>query len=134
MLERPKKVVVVDDDVSIRHSLSSLLRSMGYDSHVFESAEEYLAADIVEDTACIISDVKMSGISGIEMYERLVATGDAPAAIFISAFPTEAVRSRARASGALVLLEKPINADAVDHWVSVATEVRHISNTRPKRK
>jgi FixJ family two-component response regulator len=87
---------------------------------MYESAEEFLASGQAAHTSCLISDIRMPGMSGIEMHERLRAQGHAPATIFISAYPTPALQAKAASNGALVLLQKPYQATALTHWLSVA--------------
>lgn len=113
-------VSIVDDDLAVRRALGSLVRSLGWEARLFESAEAFLASGEAADTACLISDIRMSGMSGVEMHERLVAQGKAPTTIFISAYPTPALLARATGNGALVLLQKPYQASAMTHWLSVA--------------
>lgn len=113
-------VSIVDDDLAVRRALGSLVRSLGWEARLFESAEAFLGSGEAAATACLISDIRMSGMSGVEMHERLVAQGAAPATIFISAYPTPALQARATGNGALVLLQKPYQASAMMHWLSVA--------------
>ncbi|MDR5883802.1 response regulator [Caballeronia sp. LZ032] len=113
-------VSIVYDDLAVRRALGSLVRSLGWEARLFESAEAFLASGEAAATACLISDIRMSGMSGVEMHERLVAQGAAPATIFISAYPTPALQARATDNGALVLLQKPYQASAMMHWLSVA--------------
>jgi FixJ family two-component response regulator len=113
-------VSIVDDDQAVRRALGSLVRSLGWEARLFESAEAFLASGEAAATACLISDIRMSGMSGVEMHERLVAQGVAPATIFTSAYPTPALQARATGSGALVLLQKPYPPSAMMHWLSVA--------------
>jgi FixJ family two-component response regulator len=87
---------------------------------LYESAEEFLSSGQVAHTSCLISDIRMPGMSGIEMHERLRAHGHAPPTIFISAYPTPALQAKAASNGALVLLQKPYQAAALTHWLSVA--------------
>lgn len=87
---------------------------------MFESAEEFLASGQAAHTSCLISDVRMPGMSGIEMHECLLARGHAPATIFISAYPTPALQAKAVSNGALVLLQKPYNSAVILHWLSIA--------------
>jgi FixJ family two-component response regulator len=113
-------VSIVDDDSAVRVALSSLIRSLGWHARMYESAEEFLASGQAAHTSCLISDIRMPGMSGIEMHERLRAQGHAPATIFISAYPTPALQAKAASNGALVLLQKPYQATAMTHWLSVA--------------
>jgi FixJ family two-component response regulator len=87
---------------------------------MYESAEEFLSSGQAAHTACLISDIRMPGMSGIEMHERLRAPGHAPAAIFISAYPTPSLKAKAMSNGALVLLQKPYPTAVMTHWLSVA--------------
>ena len=87
---------------------------------MFASAEEFLQSGKLAETSCLISDIMMPGMSGIEMHERMLALGYAPPTIFITAFPAADLKAKAMANGALAVLEKPIDADAIAHWLGVA--------------
>ncbi|MFM0202529.1 response regulator [Paraburkholderia fungorum] len=89
-------------------------------ARMVESAEEFLASGQAAHTSCLISDIRMPGMSGIEMHERLRAQGHAPATIFTSAYPTPALQAKAASNGALVLPQKPYQATAMTHWHSLA--------------
>jgi FixJ family two-component response regulator len=102
-------ISIVDDDESFRQATASLIRSIGYATAAFASAEEFLQSDHVHDTACLISDVQMPGMSGIELQNRLIARGHRLPVIFITAFPEEKVRRRALEAGALCFLSKPFS-------------------------
>jgi FixJ family two-component response regulator len=119
-LQTTPVISIVDDDKAVRLALGSLVRSLGWQAHMFESAEEFLRSGEVASTSCLIADVCMPGMSGVEMHERLLAQGHAPATIFISAYPTPSLHSKAASNGALVLLQKPYYAAAMTHWLSVA--------------
>jgi FixJ family two-component response regulator len=119
-LETTPVVSIVDDDEAVRFSLSNLVLSLGWETRVYESAEKFLASGEVASTACLISDIRMPGMSGIEMHEALVAQGDVPPTIFISAYPTPSVQAKVAGSGALALVEKPYSAELIKHWLSVA--------------
>jgi FixJ family two-component response regulator len=113
-------VSIVDDDEGSRLALSNFVRSLGFQVRLYESAEEFLTSGSVVDAACLISDICMPGMSGIDMYEQLLAHGYAPPTIFVSAYPTPSLRARAAATGALVLLEKPYSGTIMMHWLSIA--------------
>ena len=102
-------VSIVDDDRSIRRATRSLVRSLGWEVRVYESGEEFLDADLIMDVACIISDVQMKGITGLEMYEALLERGPAPPVIFITAFPSETTREQAMKLGAICVFSKPVD-------------------------
>jgi FixJ family two-component response regulator len=97
----------VDDGASVRAAMQSLLRSLGFVAFVFESAEDFLRSPRVDDSSCLISDVQMPGMSGLDLQDCLIAQGTHIPTIFITAFPEQNIRSRAQASGALGFLEKP---------------------------
>lgn len=122
-MQKMPVISIVDDDQAVRRALGSLVRSMGWEARMFESAEEFLASGEAVDTSCLISDIRMTGMSGVEMHERLVAQGQAPATIFISAYPTPSLQARAVGNGALVLLQKPYQPSVMTHWLSVAVGV-----------
>ncbi|AWV05499.1 response regulator (plasmid) [Burkholderia sp. JP2-270] len=106
-------VSIVDDDESVRVATSSLVRSLGWTARLYASAEQFLAADGMGDVCCIISDVQMPGMSGLEMYRRLVDSGIVLPVIFISAFASDTVRRQALDIGALCVLGKPVDAAEV---------------------
>ena len=120
ILEVTTVISIVDDDEDVRLGLGSLVRSLGWEARMFGSAEEFLASGEAAATSCLISDIRMSGMSGLKMHERLVAQGHSPATIFISAYPTPALHERAASSGALVLLGIPSRAVVIAHWLSIA--------------
>jgi len=106
-------VSIVDDDASVRAAMASLVRSLGFDALAFDSAEEFLRSPRVDDSACLITDVQMPGMSGLDLQNRLIALGRRIPIIFITAFPEPAIRSRAEAGGALAFLEKPWSGSAL---------------------
>lgn len=106
-------VSIVEDDESVREAIESLIRSMGWAVLTFDSADAFLDSGAVSTTQCIISDVTMPGMSGIEMHAKLLSQGCAPPTIFITAYPTARDESAALANGALAYLEKPVDSDIV---------------------
>jgi FixJ family two-component response regulator len=113
-------VSIVDDDEAVRLGTASLVRSLGRHTRLFASAEEFLQSGQIAETSCLISDVRMPGMSGIAMHDRILALGYAPPTIFMTAFPTAGLKEKALANGALAVLEKPVDADAIAHWLGVA--------------
>jgi len=103
-------IAIVDDDVSVRIALSSLLRSYGYTADAYESADSLLGAGALGDYHCIISDLQMPGMSGIELLEQLRRQGNRLPLILITAFPEAALRDRALQAGAICFLSKPFQA------------------------
>ena len=106
-------VSIVDDDESVRAAMESLARSLGFVAFAFESAEDFLRSPRVDDSACLITDVQMPGMSGLALQDRLIEQGRRIPIIFITAFPEEASRIRAEAGGALAFLEKPLGSGAM---------------------
>jgi FixJ family two-component response regulator len=87
-------ISIVDDDDSVREATKFLVRSLGYTAATFASAEEYLRSDLVRDTSCLITDVKMPGMSGVELQGRLIADDRRIPVIFVTGFPEEDPRTR----------------------------------------
>src|SRR5512141_573042 len=106
-------VAVIDDDESVRESLPDLLREFGFAVHAFSSAEEFLASDNVGETRCLILDVAMSGMTGLDLQCELKSRGHQIPIIFITAQKDEAVRSRAFEQGAAEFLLKPFSDTAL---------------------
>lgn len=117
-------VCVVDDDESIRVSVGSLIRSLGYASHAFASAEAFLSSAEAAAADCLITDVQMPGLNGIDLQKALVARGDAPPVIFITAFPQERIRRQAMEGGALSFLAKPCDGDVLARTIEEALSAR----------
>jgi len=114
-------VSVVDDDSSVRESLQGLLRSVGFAVKVFASAEAFLNSDSLRDTNCLILDVRMPGMNGIELHRHLVASHCAMPVIFITAHGSdEEVRARALRDGAVDYLIKPFSEEALLNAIHAA--------------
>jgi FixJ family two-component response regulator len=106
-------ISIVDDDESIREATKGLVRSLGYQAVTFASAEEFLQSDSVDDTSCLITDVQMPGLSGMDLQRGLIARGAKMPTIFITAFPEEGTRLRALAAGAFGYLGKPFSEESL---------------------
>jgi FixJ family two-component response regulator len=113
-------ISIVDDDDSIREGTRGLVRSLGYRAAAFASAEEFLRSDSLDETACLITDVRMPGVTGIELQRRLIAQGHLVPTIFISAFPEETARRSALAAGAVGFLNKPFSEESLVHCLETA--------------
>ena len=104
---------VVDDDESVREALESLLKSTGYRVELFASAEEFLSSSLSEETDCLIADMRMGGMSGLELQAELSARDTRLPIVFITAHDDEHVRARALCAGAVEVLIKPFSEDAL---------------------
>ena len=102
-------IAIVDDDESFRRATTSFVRSLGYGTASFNSAEAFLKSEHVSDADCLITDVQMPGMTGIELQDRLIAQGRYLPVIFITAFPEMRARAQALASGAIGFLAKPFD-------------------------
>jgi len=104
-------IAIVDDDEAVREATKTLVRSLGYNASTFGSAEEFLKSKQFSNTSCIITDLQMPGLSGLDLQDLLIARGHRFPIIFITGFPDENVRARAMKAGAVAFLTKPVNAD-----------------------
>jgi FixJ family two-component response regulator len=106
-------ISVIDDDASVRAATARLLTSMGFAAHVFASANEFLASPRLKDTLCIVADVEMPGMSGLELQDHLISHGANIPVIFVTAFPEDRIRERAMKGGAVCFLSKPFDEAAL---------------------
>jgi FixJ family two-component response regulator len=113
-------VSIVDDDESVRLATASLVRSLGWPTRLFASAEAFLQSAQIGETSFLISDVRMPGLSGIEMHDQMLKLGYAPPTVFITAFPAVAQRAKMQTEGVLAILEKPVDAAVMSHWLTLA--------------
>jgi FixJ family two-component response regulator len=108
-LTKVATISIIDDDAAVCKAIQSLLRSLGYRVAAFSSAEDFLASEYLHDTACLITDLHMPGLNGLELQEQLIAGGFRMPLIFITAHPTEAARTQAINAGAISLIGKPFS-------------------------
>jgi len=121
-------ISVIDDDASVRAATNNLLSSHGYLVHTFASAEEFLQSACLNDSSCVIADVQMSAMSGLDLLTHMRAQGNAAPFVFITAFPEDSVRARALKAGAVGFLAKPFAGTALINCVEAAVN-RHHSGT-----
>ena len=112
MLKAPV-ISIVDDNESVREATKGLIRSLGYNAEAFASAEEYLRSDCVSESACLITDLHMPGMSGTDLQDRLIADGRRVPMIFMTAYFEEKVRARVLDAGAVAFLRKPFDDEAL---------------------
>lgn len=106
-------ISIVDDDEDYRAAMALLARSLGFAVETFSSAAEFLASPCLLQTACLIADINMPGMTGVELHRRLVKGGHAIPTILITAYPDDAVRTRAIADGVTAYLTKPCSDAAL---------------------
>jgi FixJ family two-component response regulator len=106
-------ISIIDDDESVREATKSLVRSLGYKAAVFASAEEYLQSNWLDDSSCLITDLHMPGMSGVDLQDRLIADGRQIPMIFVTAYYEEKVRDRVLDAGAYGFLRKPFNDESL---------------------
>jgi len=115
MKNKPEAISIVDDDASVCRGLAALVRSLGYPARTFGSGQEFLDSDALAHTACLISDVRMPGMNGIELQARLAAEGHRIPIIFIAANPDPGVMRQALSAGAIAFHTKPFDEE---HFIS----------------
>lgn len=113
-------ISVVDDDQSMRDATSRLVRSLGLAVATFASAEDFLESDRIEDTSCLITDVQMPGLGGVELQNRLIADGRLMPIIGVTAFPEESIRRQMLEAGAVGFLSKPFNDECLIDCITTA--------------
>jgi FixJ family two-component response regulator len=115
-------ISIIDDDADVREALAGLMNSRGFTVKAFPSALDFLARPNIRDTSCLIVDLNMPGMTGIELHRRLVELGYAIPMILITAYPDESVRAHALANGIICYLSKPCDEDALFGCVWSALE------------
>jgi FixJ family two-component response regulator len=107
------RIAVVDDDESVRQGLANLINSVGYETELYASAEEFLACPEAREAACLVLDLHMPGMSGLELQRRLAAHSGGPPVIIITANSHDETRAEALATGAVAFLNKPFNEETL---------------------
>jgi FixJ family two-component response regulator len=106
-------ISIVEDNESVRTATASLVRSYGYAVHSFASAVEFLQSPYAQSTICVVSDVQMPGIDGLELQRQMKDGGYRASMIFITAFPDKQTETQALKAGAVCFLHKPVDAGAL---------------------
>jgi len=117
------RICVVDDDESVRESLEGLMRSVGFAVNTFASAEEFLDSDHLRNTDCLILDVRLPGMNGLELQRQLATSHSEIPIIFITSYEDDEVRARALNTGAVDYLLKPFNDEDLLDAIDVALKV-----------
>ena len=124
-------VMIVDDDESIRRAARRLIKSYGFPVETFASAEDFLSSGRLHETACLVLDVQMSGLNGLELQSRLITDGHQVPIIFITAFDDENARAQALKAGALGYLVKPFEEADLLTAINVALRRQEIGRQPP---
>jgi FixJ family two-component response regulator len=124
-------ISIIDDDASVREATARLVRSLGYRAAVFSSAEEFLQSDCVRESACLITDFQLSGMSGAGLQDRLIADGYRTPIIFMTAYFDEKIRARALKAGAFGFLRKPFADESLIESLDKALEEPSTGRPRP---
>jgi FixJ family two-component response regulator len=120
-------ISIVDDDALVGDGIAALVESLGYNAVTFTSAEHFLRSDVIAETTCLITDVQMPGLSGLELQEALQSRGLLMPVIVITAYPNDKNRTRALENGAVAYLSKPFNDRSLMECLTVAINSRSYS-------
>jgi len=115
-------ISIVDDDEPFRESMRKLVMLLGYTVEAFPSAADFLASRHLPETACLVADVHMPGMTGIELHRHLVAAGYAIPTILVTAYPDEVNRNRALKDGAVCYLSKPVDDSHLERCLRSALQ------------
>jgi len=121
-VSNPPVISIIDDDGSVRAATHNLVRSLGYTVHTFASPAEFLRSSHLGDTSCVIADVRMPEMSGLELQAHLLARGQRLPFIFVTAFAAESDRARALKAGAICFLTKPFDGEVLIGCLDAALE------------
>ena len=117
-------ISIIDDDALARDGIRELVDSLGYKGVTFESANHFLRSGQIAETTCLITDVQMPGLNGLELQEALRSQGQRTPVILITAYPNEKHRNRAFANGAVGFLSKPFNEQCLIECLNAAIDLR----------
>jgi FixJ family two-component response regulator len=123
-------ISIVDDDESMREAIKGLMRSLGYRVETVASAQEFLRSRHARRTACLIADMQMPGMTGLELHRHLLASGKPIPTILITAYPDNSVRERALAAGVIGYLSKPFEQDDLIACIRSALTHAHSGGRR----
>jgi FixJ family two-component response regulator len=129
-LTRKSVIAIVDDDEPLREALESLMKAAGYSAKTFATAEEFLACDDCDKTACLILDVRLPGMSGIELQKQLTEASRRLPIIFITAHGDASLRDSLMRAGAAAFLYKPVRSGALLKEIRRALETNNADQLR----
>jgi FixJ family two-component response regulator len=117
-------ISIVDDDALARDGMGALVESLGYNVITFTSAEHFLESGMIAATTCLITDLQMPGLSGLELQQTLRSQGYHMPVILVTGYPSENHRTRALANGAVGFLTKPFDDRSLIEYLTVAIKLR----------
>ena len=115
-------ISVVEDDQPFRESMRKLMTVLGYTVQAFSSATEFLKSPLLTETACLVTDVQMPGMSGVELHRHLIDRGQVIPTILVTAYPDESARNRALKDGVVCYLSKPVDDEHLERCLRSALE------------
>jgi FixJ family two-component response regulator len=115
-------ISIVDDDQPYRESMRKLIMLLGYTVEAFPSAADFLASRVLPETACLVTDVNMPGMTGVELHRHLVDAGYVIPTILVTAYPDEVVRDQALKDGVVCYLSKPVDDDCIERCLRSALQ------------
>lgn len=121
-MPRRTLISIIDDDEPFRESMRKLITSLGYTVEAFPSAANFLSSALVAETACMVADVQMPGITGVELHRKLVDAGYPIPTILVTAYPDEVARNRALKNGVVCYLRKPVDDDHLERCLRSALQ------------
>jgi FixJ family two-component response regulator len=121
-MPKPSLISIVEDDQPFRESMRKLMTALGYTVEAFPSAADFLASPLLAATACLVTDVQMPGMTGVELHRRLIDAGYAIPTILVTAYPDEVGRRRAMKDGVVCYLRKPVDDDHLQRCLCLALE------------
>ena len=121
-MSNSRLISIVDDDQPFRESMRRLVMLLGYTVEAFSSAADFLASRLLPETACLIADINMPGMTGIELHRHLVGSGYTIPTILVTAYPEEAVRERALKDGVVCYLGKPVSDEHLERCLRSALQ------------
>lgn len=133
ILSKLPVISIIDDDRSVRKATDRLVRSLGYIAYAFASADEFLNSPYVTHTSCLIVDVRMPNMTGLQLQAVLLERGLKTPIIFITAFPEDADRATALEAGAIDFLTKPFDGKTLIRSLAAALNVHNDETIEPYR-
>jgi len=121
-MAKPTLISVVEDDEPFRESMRKLITVLGYPVEAFSSAADFLASPLLSATACLVTDLQMPGMTGLELHRHLVDVGYRIPTILVTAYPDEITRNRALKNGVVCYVSKPVDDEHLERCLRSALE------------